>query len=140
MPKLASIYLRTGVLFILVGMTMGLQMAISQDHAIHGAHAHLNLLGFVCSMLFGLFYLLVPEAASSRLAIAQAWLWIPGVAVMIPGVAMAELGHENGAPLAAIGSLMVFVAMLLFAYVVFKATRYSTHTRIRSAQPALWLR
>lgn len=133
MPKLAANYLRLGVLFLLIGMGMGLQMAISQDHSIHAAHAHLNLLGFVCSMVFGLFYVLVPDAAGSWQANAQFWLWIPGVAVMIPGVAMAELGYEEGAPLAAAGSLMALASMVMFTFIVFRATRYSTSLSTRPA-------
>ena len=135
MPKLASLHLRMGVLFMLLGMAMGLQISIGEDRSIHVAHAHLNLLGFVGSMLFGLFYLAVPAAANDRQASPQFWLWSPGVALMVPGIALAELGRAEGAPLAAAGSFMVFVSMILFAFIAFRATGHSTRSSVLPVAP-----
>ena len=47
MPKISHLFFRTAVLFLIVGIGMGLQMAISQNHNVIGAHAHVNLLGWV---------------------------------------------------------------------------------------------
>jgi hypothetical protein len=53
MPHLAGLYFKTAVVFLLIGISMGLQMAISGTHNVIGPHAHANLLGWVTMALFG---------------------------------------------------------------------------------------
>jgi peptidoglycan/LPS O-acetylase OafA/YrhL len=113
---------RTAVLMVLAGMLWGLHMAISQDHSAAPAHAHLNLLGFVALFLFGVFYHLHPQAGRSRAALVQVWVWIAGCIVMAIGVGMVHTGRPEGEPLAAISSIAVTADMLLFAWIVFRAT------------------
>ena len=47
MPRLAQLYFKTAIIFLIIGLCMGLHMAISQDHAATPAHAHTNLLEHV---------------------------------------------------------------------------------------------
>jgi hypothetical protein len=68
MPKPALLCLRLAALFMPAGMAMDLQMVNSEDYSILGAHAHLDLPDSVCSMLFRLLYINVPEAAHLRAA------------------------------------------------------------------------
>jgi len=58
--KASALSFRMAVLCLIAGMLWGLHMAISQDHSAHPAHAHLNLLGWVCLFLFGIYYRLHP--------------------------------------------------------------------------------
>ncbi len=53
MPRISHLYFKTAILFLIFGIGMGLNMAISQDHSVIGAHAHCNLLGWVTMALFG---------------------------------------------------------------------------------------
>ena len=55
-------------LSVTFGMIWGIAMAISQDHTLSPAHAHLNLVGWVTMGLFGIYYHLVPESGAKRLA------------------------------------------------------------------------
>src|SRR5690348_10693482 len=118
--KASSLSFQAAVIFVLVGMAWGMQMAASGNHATFPAHAHLNLLGWVSLFLFGIFYLLHPALDTTRAALIQVWVWIAGTAVLAVGVALVDTGHPRGDPVAAIGSLIVFVAMLLFAWLVFR--------------------
>jgi hypothetical protein len=65
----SALSFRLAVLFVLVGMAMGIEMAATQNHAIMPAHAHLNLLGFVSLFLFGIYHERRPALDTSCLAL-----------------------------------------------------------------------
>ena len=117
---LASNLLRVSVIMILVGLGLGIGMGITQDFRLMPAHAHLNLLGFVALFLAGLYYNAVPEAAATRLATIQAWVAVIGAVLFPVGIALVLLVGPQFEPIAIIGSLIVFVGMILFAWVVFR--------------------
>jgi len=116
--KASSICFPVAVLLVLVGMVWGIEMAISQDHSAMPAHAHLNLLGWVSLFLFGIFYHLHPEIDRSRIALVQASVWIVGTVILVIGVGLVHTGHESGDPIAAVGSLIVLLGMLMFGWIV----------------------
>lgn len=107
-----------GVLCVTLGMFWGIQMSISGDHALTGAHAHLNLVGWVTMALFGVYYTLTPSAAASGLAKIHLALAIAGVVVMVPGIAIVIKGGSDA--MAAAGSMLTAASMLVFLYTVFK--------------------
>jgi hypothetical protein len=115
---------RLAVLFVIAGMAMGIGMAMSQDHSIMPAHAHLNLLGWVSLFLFGIYYERRPALDTSRLAIIQVTVWSIGTVALTIAVAALHLGYPAFDPVAAIASLIVLAAMLMFAYFVFRPARY----------------
>lgn len=100
---------------------MGLHMGISGDHSPFPAHAHLNLLGWVSSAIFAIYYALNPAKAEGRLAMWQFAVYTLGIIVMIPALYFMVLGNTALEPLVAIGSLIVFAGVLLFAAVVFSS-------------------
>ena len=116
MRGLAFYCFLSAALYAVIGMAGGIFMAASHDHTLATAHAHLNLLGFVSLAIFGLYYHAVPQAAASRLAKAHAIAATLGLWLLIPGIAMAYLGMNEG--VAIIGSLAIIVAMALFVTVV----------------------
>jgi drug/metabolite transporter (DMT)-like permease len=87
------------------------------------AHAHLNLLGFVSLFLFGFYYRLHPSLDRSRAARAQIAAWIVGTIAMTTGVGLVHTGHDAGEPFAAIGSLVVLAAVLMFGWQVYRCER-----------------
>jgi peptidoglycan/LPS O-acetylase OafA/YrhL len=121
--KTSTLCFRAAVVLVVAGMVWGLQMAISGDHSAHPAHAHLNLLGWVCLFLFGIYYRLHPALEHSRLARVQAIVWIAGSVVQAIGVGFVHTGTVQAEPLAAGGSIVVTVSMLMFGWVVFGADR-----------------
>jgi hypothetical protein len=118
--KASALSFRAAVLFALIGMGMGIAMAIARDHSVMPAHAHLNLLGWVSLFLFGIYYKLHPVADTSRLAFAQVWVWIAATIVLTIGVAGVHLGYDSLEPLAAVGSLVALADILLFGVLVFR--------------------
>jgi hypothetical protein len=111
------------VVILLAGMLAGIDMGIRQDFVLAPAHAHLNLVGGVLLFLFGLYYRLIPAAGASMLAKVQGGLHIVGGILFPAGVAMVLLKGPSfeAAPIA--GSLIVVVAMALFAVIVFRTAR-----------------
>lgn len=133
--KASTLSFKAAVLFVLVGMVWGIQMAMSGDHSAFPAHAHLNLLGWVSLFLFGIFYHLNPSLDQSRAAQFQVWIWIAGTVILVTGVALIHTGQQIGDPIAAVGSLIALADMAVFAWLVFRRERYA-ETLGRSASPA----
>src|SRR3974390_1146854 len=121
--KASSASYQAAVLFVLAGMVWGIQMAISADHSAFPAHAHLNLLGWVSRVLFGIYYRLHSSLDQSRAALTQVWIWIIGTIVVAIGVALVHTGHQEADPIAAVGSFVVLAAMLMFAWLVYRCER-----------------
>lgn len=120
MNTLARICWVTAPLYALAGMSFGIHMASSGDFSLAPAHAHLNLLGWVSIALYGTFYTIVPAASAAMLAKIQVALAEIGVIILTPGIALALLG--KGEAVAATGSIIVLLSMLLFLVVVVRAT------------------
>jgi len=56
MPRVSLLFFKTGTIFLVIGVAMGLHMGISQNHSAMPAHAHINLLGWVTCALFAGYY------------------------------------------------------------------------------------
>lgn len=119
MPYVSQLHFKTAIAFLIVGLVLGLQMSISGNHAIIGAHAHVNLLGWVTMAIFGGYYALNPAKAEGRLALVQYGVYTLGVVIMTPALLFLLLGNPSMEPLVALGSLLAFAGVLLFAFVVF---------------------
>ena len=133
--KASALSFQAAVAFVVAGMIWGIVMAISEDHSAMPAHAHLNLLGWVSLFLFGIYYRLHPSLEDAKSAIVQVWIWIIGTIILAIGVALLHTGHTIGDPIAAVGSFVVLLDMLLFGWLVFRGERGDATTR-HSASPA----
>jgi hypothetical protein len=120
---IGSLMMRVSVVLLLIGLLWGIEMGVRQDFALAPAHAHLNLIGGVLLFVFGLYYRLVPAAGASTLANVQGWLHIVGAIVFPLGVAIVVSKGETMVAIPIIGSLIVLVAVALFAAIVFQTTR-----------------
>ena len=69
-------------LYALIGMLLGLSMAISTDHGQKVTHAHIMLAGFAVTSIFAVFYHLFPALNASRIANVHFWLQTVSVIVM----------------------------------------------------------
>ncbi len=117
---MGNLFLRTGVLFLLCGMTAGIYMGIKEDFTYAPAHAHLNLIGGVLMMVTGLIYNSRPGIAP-RLAPIHYGTTLIGVPTMVAGIAGAQTHTAWFPPVVGVGSVLVFVATLMLAWVIFTA-------------------
>lgn len=119
---LARRFFRHSMIYILIGMVIGIYMAASHNHTLAPAHAHLNLLGFVSMAIYGFFYRVYPSAASDRLANWHFWVANIGVVGLIGTLIPLLLGVQAAEPFTAAFAFVVLFGMILFACVVFRAT------------------
>jgi hypothetical protein len=119
MPRIANHFFKAAVVFLLIGIMMGLQMSISGEHNVIGAHAHTNLLGWVTMAIFGGYYAVNPAKAETRLATIHFWSYIASVAVMTPSLYLLYLGYAAFEPPLAIASIGAFLSVVVFALIVF---------------------
>jgi len=120
---LANRFVRLSVVYALIGMALGIAMAISGDHSQMPTHAHINLLGYVSMMLYGLFYKSYPKAAEGRLPMVHFWVANAGLIGISTGIGLLYGGMPEAEPIAAVSSLVAITGMAIFAVVVFRATR-----------------
>lgn len=118
MKGIAYWFMVLAALNVLVGMVWGIQMSISHDHTLSPAHGHLNLIGFVAFAIFAVYYHVVPAAAASWLAFVHLSLSVVGLVVLVPGIALAILEVTEG--IAALGSILSLLALVLFAVIVLR--------------------
>lgn len=103
------------VLYFVVAVVLGVYMGASGDNSLHSVHAHLNLLGWVSLALVGLIYHAIPAAGASRLATVQFWLHNLSLPVMMLFLALLMKGNASVEPLIGIASVVMLVAVVLFA-------------------------
>ena len=124
MPAISNYYFRAAVLFLLAGIGIGLHMSISGSHNVIGAHAHINLLGWVTSALFGGYFALNPGKARGRLPLIQFTIYVLGVVVMGVSLYLLLSGNASAEPLVAISSLVTLLGVLIFAWIVWTPARH----------------
>ncbi len=126
MKNLDRLFVLTGLVFLLIGMAIGLKMSASMDFTLHGLHAHLNLLGFVLMTLFGLSYRVWPKMAESKLAMVHYLLHTVCVAVALFMLYFLLTNPDLGPK---IGPVMngflggAYLGILIFAYLVLTRAR-----------------
>ncbi len=123
MPRISQYFFKTATIFLIIGIVMGLHMGISEDHSAMPAHAHVMLLGWVTSALFGIYYALQPAKAEWRIAFVQLGIYLIGMIVMLPALYLKYTGYPQFEPLLAGGSMIVALGVLIFAYVMFSPDR-----------------
>ncbi|WP_209426712.1 hypothetical protein [Pararhodobacter sp. SW119] len=119
MPRIANHFFKAAAAFLLIGIMMGLQMSISGEHNVIGAHAHTNLLGWVTMAIFGGYYALNPAKAETRLAVIHFWSYFGAVVVMAPSLYLLYMGYLAFEVPLAIASIVAFLSVIVFTVVVF---------------------
>lgn len=121
MQGVARNFFTMAVIYSLLGMTLGLSMAMSQDHSQIPTHAHIMVLGWLMSAVFAFFYHLVPAARASRLASIHFWLAALSSLGMFIGLFGLYGGNPSIEPLLAVSAVAYFAATILFAYIAITA-------------------
>lgn len=114
MQRLDRNYIMLGLAWVIVGMIFGTWLGASNHMNFANSHAHMNLLGFVASTLFGLLHFAYPALRLSRLAVAQFATYEIGILILIVGKVLVDGGHETvilpiGALITILGAAMMLV-------------------------------
>lgn len=109
------------IIYSLLGMMLGLSMAMSHDHTQMPTHAHIMVLGWLMSAIFAFFYHLVPTAGRSMLAKVHFWLAAVSTVGMFVGLFVLYGGNPAIEPVLGVASLGYFAATFIFAFVALSA-------------------
>lgn len=107
--------LRFAVVYLMLGVGMGIAMGVSHRFEYAPVHAHINLLGWVSLALFALIYHLHPQAAATRLARWHFWLHNIGLPIFMVSLFLLRGGMERAGTFVGIGASVTFAGLALFA-------------------------
>lgn len=118
--------IKIAVVYFAIGVLLGMTMGIIHDFRLTSLHAHVNLLGWVSTAIFGVIYSIYPFVATTKLAKAHFWLHNLGLPVMMIGLFCESFGISAGLPVMIVGSLAVVIGTLLFAINTIKTLNNSS--------------
>jgi len=111
--------------FAVAGLVLGIYMAASQNHSELVAHAHILLVGFVVSFIYGLIHRLWLQAPPRGVANFQFGLHQAAAVILAIGLFLlygSYVPAEKLEPVLAVASIGVLVGMLLMIYMVVKSS------------------
>ena len=106
---LAGRFIKSSIIYIILGMILGIYMAASQD-----------LLGWVTMALMGLIYKNWPIVAEAKLAPLTYWLAHVTVIGLTLGVGLLYAGMPEYEPIAIIAAFIAVFNMALFGFLFFR--------------------
>ena len=116
-------FIRASLAWCAAGVSLGLAMAIHPAWAIYRtAHLHMNLLGFVSMMIFGVAYHVLPRIVgrslhNPRLAVAHWWLANIGLATFVSGFMLLPNTSFGTVARVVVGSGALFSTVEAYAFV-----------------------
>ncbi|WP_448211036.1 TonB-dependent receptor [Colwellia sp. MEBiC06753] len=118
-------FILTAFGYAILGLALGIYMAASKNHGQHVTHAHIMLIGFVLSFIYGLCHKLWLNNSQSKLALAQFYVHQAGSAVVLIGLFLFYgqfVALETIDPILALGSITVFIGVILMKIEFIKTT------------------
>jgi hypothetical protein len=122
-------FVKAGLLWLCGGVTLGLAMAIEPAWVVYRpAHMHMNLLGFVAGIIFGVGYQILPRMMgyglfSPRLAVAHWWMANIGLALMVAGFFLRPTGQPAGSLMLIAGGILESLGAYAFAFNLFRSMK-----------------
>lgn len=141
-------FIKSSLAWLALGVTLGVGMAAHPIWVIYRpAHVHMNLLGFVTMMIYGVAYHVIPRFSghtlhSRRLAGWQVWLSNGGLTLLVLGFLLRPHVGATSTPVLAIGGTVAAIGAYLFVYNMWRtidgrAAIQATLGRSAPPQPAL---
>ena len=128
MERVIVWYLRMSVIYFVLGVVIGFSLLLWPDEALYyiPVHVHLNLLGFMTMMIYGVGYHILPKFSgrfihSKKIMNIQFWVSNAGLIGMAVSWPLMLRGGSWGALIAF--SFLSLVAVILFAYNMLKTIK-----------------
>ena len=115
-------FLKASLAWLGAGVTLGIAMAAHPAWTVYRtAHFHMNLLGFVAMMIFGVAYHVIPRFSGHplhrrRVAVAQWWMSNVGLVLMATGFVLVARGVSAAWMVIAVGGLTSAGGAYAFIY------------------------
>ena len=126
MDWFAKAFLKTAISWLGLGVTLGLAMAMHPPWtAFRTAHLHMNLLGFISMMIFGVAYHVIPRFTghplhSRRLAGIHWWVANIGLALLVAGFVTISPRAGGRTILLTVGGALSAIGAYAFIYNVWR--------------------
>ncbi len=118
--------IQVAVVYMLIGLFLGLAMSIAKDFTLSSVHVHVSLLGWATMAIAGIVYILIPGCARNRLAKLHFWGHNIGLPLMIVSLTLYMLGFTAAERFLAAGSILVVISLLLFSINLLRNGRLDT--------------
>jgi cytochrome c oxidase cbb3-type subunit 1 len=128
-------FIRASLAWFAIGITLGVVMAAYPPWIIYRpAHAHMNVVGWITMMVFGVGYQLLPrlfggQLHSRTLAGVHFWLANIGLLLLITGFVLAPHIGTRSAPVTATGGTMFALGAFLFVYNMWRTFNFADARR-----------
>lgn len=135
MDWFAKAFVKAALVWLGLGVTLGVIMTLHPELAVYRtAHLHMNLLGFVSMMIYGVSYHVMPRFTGNAIhnvtiAVVQLWLANAGLALLAAGFAVRAQGERASIYLLAPGGVMGAVAAYCFIYNIWRTLEGSPPVR-----------
>ncbi|WP_416143716.1 cytochrome-c oxidase [Planococcus koreensis] len=124
-------FIKIASVFLLFGIVLGIYMGIAEDFKYGDLHAHINLVGWVTTGIYGLVYSFFPKIGSNKLAKTHFWLHIIGTPLLLGSIFLITINKmEAGMALGIPGALIVLLAVIIFGVNLFKNLNPTVHQNI----------
>jgi cytochrome c oxidase cbb3-type subunit 1 len=118
--------MRASLVWLALGVTLGVAMAVHPEWRVfRTAHLHMNLVGFVTMMIFGVAYYIIPRffgqpLFSRRVAFAQWFASNLGLAGMVAGFMMQAYAVPGWTGVLVTGGALQATGAYAFAYNIWR--------------------
>ncbi len=133
MDKTSVWFIKAGMIYFLVSSIVGVSMAIWPEGITYyrAVHAHLNLLGWISMMIFGIGYHILPRFSGRQLhspSIARTQFWLANIGLVGMVLSWGLIYHGRVAPdypriFLTFFGLIEVIAVLLFIYNMWKTIK-----------------
>lgn len=114
-----ALWIKLGVIYLIIGVGIGIAMGASENFTLRPVHAHINLLGWATMALAGLTYAVFPQAARSKLAKVHFWLANVSLPVMAISLALMLTGTKQALPALVVSEMLAALGIIVFAVNLF---------------------
>lgn len=116
-------FLIAALTYAVIGLALGIYMAASHNHVHRVTHAHILLIGFVVSFVYGIIYKLWISEANALLSHIQFAVHQLGAGVLLIGLFLLYgnyIPEPTIGPIMGIASICVLIGMVMMIVMVLK--------------------
>jgi hypothetical protein len=123
-------WIKLAVLYLVIGIGVGLFMSSTLQLNWASAHAHVNLVGFVVTAMFGVIYSVYPGAGNNALGKLHFWLHNIGVPIFLVSTFLVQVPNllDTAHIFTFLGGGAFGVGVILFIVNAFQNINESTLT------------
>jgi hypothetical protein len=110
--------------YAVIGMVLGIYRAASKNHGQFVTHAHIMLLGFVVSFIYGLCHKLWLNNTTSKLAVVQFYIHQAAALILVGGLFMLYgqfMEEDQIGPVLAVAAMTALLGMVLMSILFIKS-------------------